>query len=268
MPIFLFSSRFYSKTGGGQGRGGVDILNKSYIIVFSILYLESKFRSIKKKQKEGIGMVEIIEHVRLAEKVYEKIKDKILEEDLSPGTRLISDQLAEEMGVSRTPVKEALLRLEKEGFVVSIPRRGIYVKKFSLAEIKEIYEIREVLEGLAVRMAAVSPDPELLEKMRQACENYKLGIEQKDAGLCVENDLLFHRLLVKASGSKRLVDILESFHAQSISIAKKGISYWTYAPTYLNEHRRILDLVSKKEARLAEKEIKKHIRKGKERISK
>ena len=210
-------------------------------------------------------MAEVIKHVNLAGKVYENIRDKILGENLPPDTRLISDQLAKEMGVSRTPVKEALLRLEKEGFVVSVPRRGMYVKKFSSAEIKEIYEIREVLEGLAVRMAAVSPDPELLEKMRQACENYKLGIEQKDTDLCIESDLLFHRLLIKTSGSKRLIDMLESFHAQSISIAKREVSYWIYAPTYLDEHRSVINLISQGKGRSAEKKIREHIWKGKER---
>ena len=91
--------------------------------------------------------------------------------------------------------------------------------------------------------------------MRQACEDYKLGIKQKDVHLCVESDLLFHRLLVKASGSKRLIEMLEGFHIQSISIAKRGASYWTHAPTYLDEHRNVLDLISQRKGKLAEKKF-------------
>ena len=209
-----------------------------------------------------------IEHTNLAEKVYRRIIDTILDGTLSPKERLVCNDIAKHFGVSRTPVREALVRLEKEGFIHSVPRSGTYVNSFTPEEMKEIYEIREVLEGVATRMATGSPDPELLEKMRKACENYKLGIGQKDVGLCVENDLLFHRLLVKASGSKRLIEMLESFHIQSISIAKRGASYWTYAPTYLDEHCSVLDLISQRKGRLAEKKIREHIRKGKERTLK
>ena len=209
-----------------------------------------------------------IEHTNLAEKVYSRMIDAILEGTFSAGERLVCNDIAKHFGVSRTPVREALVRLEKEGFIHSVPRSGTYVNSFTPEEMKEIYEIREVLEGVAARMAAISPDPDLLEKMRQACEEYKLGIEQKEVDLCVESDLLFHRLLVKASGSKRLIEMLEGFHIQSISIAKRGASYRTHAPTYLDEHRSVLDLISQRKGRLAEKKIREHIRKGKERIIK
>jgi len=209
-----------------------------------------------------------IEHTNLAEKVYRRIIDAILDGTFNPEKRLVCNDIAKQFGVSRTPVREALVRLGKEGFIHSIPRSGTYVNSFAPGEMKEIYEIREVLEGVATRMAAISADPELFKKMRQACEDYKLGIEHKDVDLCIESDLLFHRLLVKASGSKRLIEMLESFHIQSISIAKRGASYWTHAPIYLDEHRSVLDLISQRKGRLAEKKIREHIRKGKERIIK
>ncbi|MCZ2845765.1 MAG: GntR family transcriptional regulator [Candidatus Bathyarchaeota archaeon] len=209
-----------------------------------------------------------IEHTNLAEKVYRRIIDAILEGTFSAGERLVCNDIAKHFGVSRTPVREALVRLEKEGFIHSVPRSGTYVNSFTPEELKEIYEIREVLEGVAARMAAISPDSDLLEKMRQTCEDYKLGIEQKNVNLCVESDLLFHKLLVKASDSKRLAGMLEGFHIQSISIAKRGASYWTYAPTYLDEHCSVLDLISQRKGRLAEKKIREHIRKGKERTLK
>ena len=209
-----------------------------------------------------------IEHTNLSEKVYRRVIEAILDGTFSSGERLVCNDIAKKFGVSRTPVREALVRLEKEGFLHSVPRSGTYVNRFTPEEIKEIYEIREVLEGLAARMAATSPDPELLKKMRKACDNYKLGIDQKDVNLCIESDLLFHRLLVKASGSKRLIDMLKSFHIQSISITKREGNYWTYAPAYLDEHRYVLDLISQKKGRLAEKKIREHIRKGKERTLK
>ncbi|GAG36804.1 unnamed protein product, partial [marine sediment metagenome] len=109
-----------------------------------------------------------IEHTNLAEKVYRRIIDAVLEGTFSAGERLVCNDIAKHFGVSRTPVREALVRLEKQGFIHSVPRSGTYVNSFTPEELKEIYEIREVLEGVAARMAAISPDPELLKKMRQA----------------------------------------------------------------------------------------------------
>ena len=220
------------------------------------------------KKSIVINKISKIEHTNLAEKVYHCIIDAILEGTFSAGEKLVCNDVAKHFGVSRTPVREALVRLEKEGFIHSVPRSGTYVNSFTPEEMKEIYEIREVLEGVAARIAAGSSDPELLEKMRKACEDYKLGIEHKDVDLCVESDLLFHRLLVKASGSKRLIEMLESFHIQSMSIAKRGASYWTHAPTYLDEHRSVLDLISQRKGKSAEKKIREHIRKGKEKLVK
>lgn len=205
-----------------------------------------------------------IEHFNLAEKVYNKILNAILDGSFSPGERLVCGSIARQLEVSRTPVREALTRLGSEGFVNVIPRNGMYVNNFTPNEIKEICEIREVLEGVAARMAAISPDPGLLEKMRQACEDYNLGIKQKNIDLCLNSDLLFHRLLVRASGSERLKRMLDSFHVQSISIAKRGVNYWTYAPTYLDGHISVLNLISQRKGRLAEKKIREHIREGKE----
>jgi len=204
--------------------------------------------------------------MNLQEKVYRRIIESILNGTFGAGTRLVCNDIAEQFKVSQTPVREALLRLEKEGFVYSVPRSGTYVNRFTSEEIREIYNIREVLEGLVARMAAASPNPDLLEKMRNVCEKYKLGIEQKDVNLCVQSDLAFHRILVEASGSKRLMNILESFHIQSISIKKRGVRYWFYAPVYLDEHRGILDVISQGKGQLAEKKIREHIRKGKERV--
>ncbi len=203
-----------------------------------------------------------IEHTNLVEKVYRRIIDAILDGTFSLKKRLVCNDIAKHFGVSRTPVREALVRLEKEGFIHFIPRSGTYVNSFAPEEMKEIYEIREVLEGVAARMAAITPDSDLLEKMGEACENYKLGIEHKDVDLCIESDLLFHRTLVKISGSKRLIEMLEGFHIQSISIAKRGPGYWIRVPTYLDEHYSILDLISQRKGRLAEKKVREHIRKG------
>ena len=209
-----------------------------------------------------------IGHVNLADKVYNRIRAAILDGAFSDRQRLVCGNIAKKFGVSATPVRESLVRLTREGFVYSIARKGTYVSSFTKKDIQNIYEIREVLEGLAARMAARSLNPELLIKMSQACDEYESAIKENDLNLCINNDLRFHRLLAQASGSQRLVEILTNFHLQIISIAKEGTNYWIVAPNYLSEHRSIAELISQGKAELAEERMKEHIRKGKERIEK
>lgn len=208
-----------------------------------------------------------IGHSNLTDKVYRRIRDAILDGVLTAGERLVCADIAERFGVSSTPVRESLVRLRREGFIRTFPRKGTYVNSFSEKDWKEIYDIREVLEGLAARMAAISQDPESIKKMRQACLEYELGIKRREVGSCIDSDLRFHKVLAQASASRRLNEILASFSLQTISIAKKGINYWTYAPAYLSEHCTILELISQGKATLAEEKTREHIRKGKERIT-
>ena len=211
-------------------------------------------------------MADIIRHTNLAEKVYGKIREKILGENLTPGTRLISDQLAKEMGVSRTPVKEALLRLEKEGFVVSIPRRGMYVKELSRAEIEEIYEIREALEVLAVRLAVPLISRRQVRAMVETCHVFQRSVKKKDIQSCLKADFEFHKLLIEARGNSKLVEVISAFNLQFLSISVRGPEYWGHAPRYVEQHMAIIDTLSNHDSDLAQELLRKHIREGKKLI--
>ena len=208
-------------------------------------------------------MANIIKHINLAERVYENIRQRILEDDLPPGTRLISDQLAKEMGVSRTPVKEALLRLEKDGFAVSVPRRGVYAKKFSRAEIKEIYEVREVLEALAVRLGAPLINEKQIRAMLKTCHDFQRSVKKKDTRSCLKADFEFHKLLIQASRNSKLVDVINTFNLQLLSIFTKEREYWSRAPRYIEQHLSIIDALSNDDSDLAQELLQKHIREGK-----
>jgi len=207
-------------------------------------------------------MAEIIKHVNLAGKVYGNIRDKILGENLPLGTRLISDQLAKELGVSRPPVKEALLRLEKEGFVVSIPRRGIYVKEFSPAEIKEIYEIREALEVLAARLATPLITQKQIRAMIKTCHDFQKFVKKKDIRSCLKTDFEFHKLLIRASRNGKLVEVISTFNLQLLSIFVKGPKYWNHGSHYMEQHISIIDALSNHDSDLAQELLREHIREG------
>ena len=103
----------------------------------------------------------------LREIVFETLRDAIINQVLRPGERLMEIQLAEEMGVSRTPVREAIRKLELEGFVVMVPRRGVYVAGISMKDIHEVFEVRSALEALAASLAAERITEEELEEMER-----------------------------------------------------------------------------------------------------
>jgi len=211
-------------------------------------------------------MVQIIQHANLSEKVYEKIRDAILRGDLPPGKRLLFNQLTKDLGVSRTPLRETVSRLEKEGFVVSFPRRGTYVKKFSKKEIKGIYEIRETLEALAARSSVTIITDKQLQAMRNTCKKFEDYIEKRNVQFCMKMDFEFHSLLVDASGNDKLVEIVNTFNLQVLSISVRGPEYWTWAKEYVKEHFAIIEALSKRDSDLAETLIREHIKKGKELI--
>jgi len=211
-------------------------------------------------------VVQEIQHNNLSEKTYERIKDAILRGDLPPGERLLFDQLIKNLGVSRTPIREAVVRLEKEGFLVSVPRKGTYVKKFSKKDIKEIYEVREVLEALAAQLAATLITGKELQAMRDICRKFKDSIEKRKIQSCVRMDLKFHSFLMEVSGNDKLVQVMRIFNLQALSIFITGPEYWTRVEGYVKEHLAIIEALSRHDSDLVETLTREHIRKGKELI--
>ena len=103
------------------------------------------------------------------QRVYETVKEKISTFQLKPGTRLVEEQIAEEAGVSRTPVREALNRLGQEGLVKIFPQWGSYVREIDLEEIREVFDLREALEGMAARVAASRISEGEIEELKRLC---------------------------------------------------------------------------------------------------
>ena len=116
-------------------------------------------------------------HRPLREIVYEELKRQILIGEIAPGTRMMEVELADDMGVSRTPVREAIRKLEKEGLVTIEPRRGAYASDISIKDIEDILEVRQELEGMAAAMAAVKANDEQKEQLRKVTAQYKDAVE-------------------------------------------------------------------------------------------
>ncbi|MEO0672582.1 MAG: GntR family transcriptional regulator, partial [Pseudomonadota bacterium] len=136
--------------------------------------------------------------------VYSTLKTRIFENTLEPGRFVLQETLAAELGVSRTPVREALIRLEREGLVEIRPRRGMRVLPVSRHDMTEIYEVLAVLEAEAARLAAQRAPPEMIDALQSAADDMDSAIAVSDRLAWAEADDRFHKLLADASGNARL----------------------------------------------------------------
>jgi DNA-binding GntR family transcriptional regulator len=155
---------------------------------------------------------------RLSDQVAAFLRSRIYRGDLQPGQRLLELDLCEELGVSRAPLREAFLKLEREGFVEVRPHRGATVTRFTKHDLHEITELRAVLEGLAARLAAERRDPESIERLRHALAEMHKAAEQGDGLAAAVAHIEFHRSIGRASGMGRLVGFLDQLALQSLQL--------------------------------------------------
>ena len=177
----------------------------------------------------------------LREIVFESMREAILSGVLQPGERLMEIQLAEEMGVSRTPVREAIRKLELENFVVMIPRKGAYVAGVSSKDVADVFEIRSALEGLAAGLAAERITEDELEQMERvlfyrATEGDVMDLEQ-----IVKSDTDFHALVYSASRNERLIQILANLREQIQRFRATSLAVPGRNKLALEEHRMIVE---------------------------
>ena len=146
-------------------------------------------------------------HRPLREIVYEELKREILVGEIAPGTRMMEIELADEMGVSRTPVREAIRKLEKEGLVTIEPRKGAYASDVSIKDMVDVLEVREDLEAMAAAMAAQKVNKDEKQALIEATMEYKEAVESERTEDIIRCDEKFHQLIVNCSGNKTLVQL-------------------------------------------------------------
>jgi DNA-binding GntR family transcriptional regulator len=150
----------------------------------------------------------------LTELTYRSIKDQLLHGTLSEGSRLTEELLATQLGISKSPVREALNRLEAEGLVCIESRRGAYVREFSRQEVMDLYDVREVLELHAVAAAEITPV--LLQGLADSIERTQSFLVVHDRVKHVEEDLRFHGLIAAASGNPEFCRVFENIQQKSL----------------------------------------------------
>jgi len=195
----------------------------------------------------------------LRELVFESLREAIISGKLPSGERVMEIQMAEEMGVSRTPVREAIRKLELEGLVVMIPRKGAYVAGISLKDIADVFEIRGALEGLAAELAAERITEEELEDLERYLVKISEESESGDLDKVVETDTDFHSLIYRASRNQRLFQIINNLREQIQRFRTTSLSYPGRMKVAVEEHRKIVEAISGRDGELARKLAQEHI---------
>jgi DNA-binding GntR family transcriptional regulator len=195
----------------------------------------------------------------LREIVFEGLREAIISGRLAPGERLMETQLAEEMGVSRTPVREAIRKLELEGFVVMMPRKGAYVAGLSLKEISDVFEIRGALEELAAELAAERITDEELEELEALLLEIGRRMEKNDLDAVVKADVEFHDVLFRGARNTRLSQMVSYLREQIHRYRTTSLSYPGRMKKALEEHRKIVQALSQRDPDLARQAAREHM---------
>jgi DNA-binding GntR family transcriptional regulator len=230
-------------------------------IVFWIQYaIHKSTKRCKGSKMTKAELFNEMEYPSLPDRIYQLLKDSIARHELEPGTRLIDQEIAGNLGVSRTPVREALSKLEVEGLVTIVPRRGVFVADPSPQDIKDTYEVREALEALAVELAVPLLREEDLAGLEKMMEDFKVALDDQEYLVCFELDRKFHDQLVKLSGNNKLIEI------DRLLDGNIQVTRWIHCRDQqrqelaYREHRMILDALVKKDADLASRLVREHIR--------
>jgi len=196
----------------------------------------------------------------LRDKIVSSIRDAIIEGRIKAGERLMEPDVARNLGVSRTPLREAFLQLESEGFVKVTPRRGAVVSELSVKDAEETYVIKSALEGLAARIAVKNMTEDLLQQLRSINNEMEKKAKQKDKDYRAILDLnaKYHYLMNKASGNEKLCRSIGLLRKQTLRYNYIYLTVLSHIDQSIQEHKAIIDALEQRDQKLVEKLVCNH----------
>lgn len=203
--------------------------------------------------------VNMDEYLPLRDVVFKTLRQAILKGELEPGERLMEIQLAERLGVSRTPIREAIRKLELEGLVLMIPRKGAEVARISESNLRDVLEVRRSLEELAIDLACQRMTEEELEELKVTQEKFSLAIKSGDAMQIAETDERYHEIIYLSTKNERLVQILNNLREQMYRYRLEYIKDEDKRQILLIEHEHILKALSLRHVQEAKQAVREHI---------
>lgn len=203
--------------------------------------------------------VNMNEYLPLRDVVFNTLRQAILKGDLKPGERLMEIQLATKLGVSRTPVREAIRKLELEGLVLMVPRKGAEVAQITEKSMVDVLEIRRALEELAVRLACERMTPEGLETLKQAEEKFEEVLGKEDITTVAGADVEFHDTILRATDNQKLIQLLSQFREQMYRYRVEYLKREECHPQVIKEHQDIIQTIENRNKDEAAEYICNHI---------
>ena len=203
--------------------------------------------------------VNINEYLPLRDVVFNTLRQAIITGEFAPGERLMEIALANRLGVSRTPVREAIRKLKLEGLVVMIPRKGAEVAKITEKDLRDVLEVRSSLEELAAELATERMNEEIKEKLEKALDDFKKAIDSEDNAAIADSDVEFHDIIFEATGNARLIQIISNLREQMYRYRLEYVKDTEYHTVLLNEHRELVKAMLEGKKDEARKIMKKHI---------
>ena len=199
------------------------------------------------------------EYLPLRDVVFNTLRQAIITGEFAPGERLMEISLANRLGVSRTPVREAIRKLELEGLVIMIPRKGAQVARITEKNLRDVIEIRTVLEEFAAVLACERIDHSGLHDLRQAHEDFIRSVENGDILDIVDKDETFHDTIFRATNNDRLISIINNLREQFYRYRMEYVKDIRQRSNLVEEHRELLDAISSRDSIKAKELMKTHL---------
>lgn len=199
------------------------------------------------------------EYLPLRDVVFNTLREEILKGELRPGERLMEIHLAKKLGVSRTPIREAIRKLELEGLVAMIPRRGAQVAQITEKNLRDVLEVRKALDALAVELACERRTEEQVRNLRKACDVFAEVTRTQDAVRIAQADVELHDSIIQASGNERLVQMVNNLSQQMYRYRLEYIKDVSQHKRLIEEHELIYDCILRQDQAAGAKAISTHI---------
>ena len=204
--------------------------------------------------------VNMNEYLPLRDVVFNTLRQAILRGELKPGERLMEVQLANKLGVSRTPIREAIRKLELEGLVLMIPRKGAEVADITEKSLMDVLEVRKALEELAVQLCCDKITGKEIEELHRAADDFRRILKTSDdVTEIAEADVRFHDIIYLATGNQKLIQILNNLREQMYRYRVECIKRKESHPILIAEHEEIIRRIENKEKKEAADIVCRHI---------
>ncbi|MCC8150580.1 MAG: GntR family transcriptional regulator [Lachnospiraceae bacterium] len=198
-------------------------------------------------------------YLPLRDVVFQTLRAAILKGDLKPGERLMELQLASRLGVSRTPIREAIRMLEQEGLAITIPRKGAEVAKMTEKDMEDVLQIRCALEELAVRLSCQNITEAEVQELRVAMNRFREKVGTGDIAQIAEADVNFHDVLYMASDNPKLLGMLNNLREQMYRYRVEYLKDFTVYPQLIEEHRQLYEAVKAGDGEKASSMTRRHL---------